>query len=425
MNILIFPGGSEIGLEINKALRYHKDINLFAANLDNNSHFSYVFKNISFLPSIKDKSFFEKLNKLIVKWKIDYIIPAYDDIIEFFALHEDKIMTNVISSPKETCIITRSKKLTYDLFKDFEFCPEVYKDNIEYPCFLKPDKGQGSQKVYLCENSKKLYGILKKYGNIEFIKCEYLPGEEYTIDCFSDREEGLIFVSGRKRIKILNGICTSSRLVESDLQIKFKEIADKISSKIKFYGAWFFQLKKDKFGNFKLLEIAARIAGTSALTRAYGINLSLLNIYEANRIKVNLLKYNYNIEINRALVNRYKIDIKYNRVYIDLDDTIIFKDTINPYVMMFLYQCKNKEIDIYLITRNINFINILENYNIPVKLFKDLIFVPSNKLKSIFIDKEGSIFIDDSFKEKKDVYINLNIPVFGLEQLDLLIDWRS
>ena len=31
---------------------------------------------------------------------------------------------------------------------------------------------------------------------------DYLPGKEYTVDCFSHRTHGLMFCSGRERVRV-------------------------------------------------------------------------------------------------------------------------------------------------------------------------------------------------------------------------------
>ena len=80
-NVLVFPGGSEIGLEIHRALKYCRNIELFSAGIDNNSHAPFVFKMHFNLPSIYQKGWKNRLNRIIGENKIDFIYPAYDDII--------------------------------------------------------------------------------------------------------------------------------------------------------------------------------------------------------------------------------------------------------------------------------------------------------------------------------------------------------
>jgi len=70
---------------------------------------------------------------------------------------------------------------------------------------------------------------------------EYLEGDEYTVDCFSDREKGLLFCGGRQRIRTKSGISMNSRPIQNKV---FKEYAEAISKRLFFNGPWFFQIKK-------------------------------------------------------------------------------------------------------------------------------------------------------------------------------------
>jgi hypothetical protein len=420
-NILVFPGGTEIGLEINKSLRHIKDIQLYSAGSDVSNPAPYFYKRHFILPTIYEKDWIKKLNELIHENNINFIFPAYDDIIVALAKNKAKINTEIISSPLETCILTRSKSETYKCFENIIPVPKIYRNNeiIEtYPVFLKPDKGQGSKDTYLVKSDKEYNLLMEKKKKL--IAIEYLPGKEFTIDCFSDREEGILFCQGRLRNRIRNGISVNSRIVENK---KFREYAEKISSHLDLYGAWFFQLKESKDFELKLMEIAPRIAGTMALNRVRGINFPLLSLYEHQRIKLEIMINNFDIIIDRALQNRYDINISYKTVYVDLDDTLILKNQVNAELIKYLYQCVNKKKRIILLTRHKEKIqNTLKKYKISDLLFDEIRYVGKNDLKSDYIKDRNSIFIDDSFSERKDVASKRNIYTFDCSMIDCLLE---
>jgi hypothetical protein len=52
-------------------------------------------------------------------------------------------------------------------------------------------------------------------------------------------------------------------------------MAEKIASRLRLFGAWFFQLKERARGEWFLTEIGARIAGGAAYQRLRGVNLPL------------------------------------------------------------------------------------------------------------------------------------------------------
>src|SRR5205807_5316693 len=115
---------------------------------------------------------------------------------------------------------------------------------------------------------------------------EHLPGPEYTIDCFSDRDAGLLFCGGRRRVRVRNGISVNSVLVDDP---RFHALALQIASRLKLWGAWFFQVREATDGELRLLEVGPRIAGTMALHRVLGVNFPLLSIYEADRVPLTIL----------------------------------------------------------------------------------------------------------------------------------------
>jgi len=421
--ILIFPGGTEVGLEINKSLCFIKNIELFSTGSDVSNPAPFFYKNHFIIPTIYEKNWINALNNIVMQFNIDYIFPAYDDIIVELKRNEDKIKSKIISSPLETCLSTRLKSKIYKKFKDFLPVPHQYEsisDIKEFPLFLKPDKGQGSQDTFLVENMEELKVIMKKKKNL--IILEYLPGKEYTVDCFSSRTKGLLFCEGRERVRIRSGISVNSKIVINE---KFLTYANIISKRLSFYGAWFFQLKEDSNGVLKLMEIAPRIAGTMALNRVRGINFPLLSIYENEGVNIDILKNLYEIEIDRAFQNRYEISLSYNTVYLDLDDTLILKNKVNLLVIKFIYQCINRNKEIILLTKHReNVLKILSKHKIDPDLFNEIILLRENDSKSDRINKKDSIFIDDSFQERKNVSEKCNIPTFDCSMLECLIDER-
>ncbi len=272
----------------------------------------YVFARHFIVPSVHEKNWLESLNQVILQQGINYLFPAHDDAVVALAENADRLMAKIVSSPERTCQIARSKSQTYRVLSDVVPVPFVYvKPEMidQYPVFIKPDKGQGSHDVHIAYERERVCQLLSR--GKEYVISEYLPGEEFTVDCFTDREHGLLFCGGRRRTRTRGGISMSSSPVDDKL---FREYANAISAKVAFQGAWFFQLKRDRKDMLKLLEIAPRIAGTMALHRVQGINFALLSIYEQERILLNILVNNIYIQIDRALVNRYSHRLKYRVV---------------------------------------------------------------------------------------------------------------
>ena len=96
-------------------------------------------------------------------------------------------------------------------------------------------------------------------------------------------------------------------------------------------------------------------------------------------------------------------------------------------MFMFLYQCLNNNKEIILITKHENKINeTLINLKISDKLFDEIIEVGSSDFKYKYMDNiKKSIFIDNSFAERKLVMEKLNIPSFDVSNIECLIDWKG
>ena len=151
LNILVFPCGSEIGLEIHSSLKHFTHFGLFGAN-SINDHGSFVFENyIGNVPFIKESNFISAIKEIVKANNIDAIFPAMDSVIVELKNNEIDIGCKVISSELETTKICLSKSRTYQALAGFVNVPLVYKSIKEisdYPVFLKPDIGYGSRGVF-------------------------------------------------------------------------------------------------------------------------------------------------------------------------------------------------------------------------------------------------------------------------------------
>ena len=130
------------------------------------------------------------------------------------------------------------------------------------------------------------------------------------------------------------------------------------------------------------------------------------------------------LELDRAFYNNFKLDIDYNSVYIDLDDCLIIDGKVNVLLMAFIYQCINNKKKIHLLTRHEGEIEqYLVNHNLH-HLFDGVVCINKGESKSDAIAHkvwgEQSIFIDDSFGERKEVKEKLHIPVMRNELIRYL-----
>ena len=425
-NVLVFPCGSQIAIDINFALRYSLRVKLFGAS-SVEDHGGYVYSNyIGGLPSIHEECFISEFNRVLRERHIDFIIPTHDTVTLFLMENQDRLESKVIASSVETARICRYKSLAYEHFKDSSFTPKVYARPEEvsvYPVFLKPDDGQGGHGTQLVHNERQLRFHLANKPNL--LICEYLPGEEITVDCFTDKSGRLRYVAPRTRERTLSGISVHSTFKTVSMEIE--EMAKTLNENLSFRGYWFFQAKKDHEGRYKLLEISSRFAGTSCMNIGLDVNLPLLTILDFAGIEVIIQPNEYTLHMDRAFVNRYRLDIQYDLVYVDLDDTIIINQMTNPFLLMFLFQCVNKMKKIILITKhNGDVSQTLHNFRISPELFSEIIRIGSEEHKYSRMRTDlPAILIDNSFAERMEVRTKLGIPAFDVGSIECLIDWRG
>lgn len=419
-NVLIFPCESNSN-ELHDALSYCFNINVFGAS-SVARHGQYIYKNYDCsLPFITDEKFIEKFNEYLEKNKIDVIVPGHDTIALFLAENAGKIHAKIVQGNAETNRVCRSKIKTHELFADCDFVPVRYRDlnDVAYPAFAKPDVGEGGHGAFIARQKESFFDIHFD----EYLVTEFLPGKEYTVDCLTDKDGNLRYISPRVRKRTMAGISVAG--TTESLSDEIKRIAETINLRLTFEGLWYFQLRADANGKLKLMEISVRCAGAMCLTRAKGINLPLLSIYVALGKDIAVFDNGRNVEMDRALIGRYNINVDYNHVYIDFDDTITLRGEVNPLAMFFLYQCKNKQKHVHLLTRHIdNIRNSLEKYAISEKLFEDIVHIQDGRPKSEYIKRADSIFIDNMFKERLEVKQKCDIPVFDADAFEFLLDWR-
>lgn len=432
-NVLIFPSATYPAMQIIDCLKYNPRFQIIAGASYPN-HSEYVCDNsIVDMPYLSSPSFLGSFIAFIKDNSIDFVIPTDESAAMYLKEHETDIPAVIVCSPFETTKLCRYKSLTYSVLNGEPYVPNTYDvtaiEHIEnYPVFIKPDSSQGSK-------GARIINSLEEFNQIDnlcdYVICEYLPGEEYTVDCFTNKNGDLLFCNPRVRTRLMNGITARGHNIT--LTPEFKKVIDSLNSRIQFRGYWFAQLKRDKFGKLKLLEICTRFAGSFAISKGKGVNLPLLALCDFAGLDTEVIQNDYVVECDKTYIDRYRLGIAYRHIYIDYDDTITFKGgtAVNPYVIAYLYQCKSKGIKISLITRHKDtFDECVEDsfrrLSLCKDLFDEILELKWDEKKSDYIsDVNASIFMDNSFKERKEVHDNCGIPVFDVLNVDSLFDWRD
>ncbi|MDK1400040.1 ATP-grasp domain-containing protein [Pseudomonas protegens] len=422
-NILVFPCGSEIALEIYHSLKYNRHFNLIGAS-SVNDHGRFVYENyIDTLPFFDSEDFYSALIKIIAEYEIDAIYPAMDAVAVKLKEIEDVLPCLVIGSSVLTTAICGSKLLTYQKLQSVVPLPE-YVVNVsqitQFPVFIKPAIGYGSRNQIIANDESEVRSFVSKNPDVELLFCEVLTGLEFTVDCFSNKKFELMYSKPRLRSRVSNGISVNTYEYDEH-RLKIYDYAKKINDVLRPRGAWFFQMKLDRHGHPRLLEVASRLGGSSSLFRMKGVNFAALTLYDYFDFEVEVLENQYRIELDRALSSRYRLEINFEKVYLDYDDCVIIDGKVNSVILAFAYECIASKKGVFLITRHAgNLDESLKTHRIS-EVFDKIIHITDGSPKSKFIEKANSIFIDDSHAERSEVYKSLEIPVFSPDMVDALI----
>jgi carbamoyl-phosphate synthase large subunit len=248
------------------------------------------------VPLVGDKKYVKKVLDICDSENVRLIVPTIDQELSIWARKKneiEKLGISVSISPLETVEICGDKIKTYEFFIKHKlpfpksYTVDTLPENPEFPLFIKPRMGRGSDDTYRVDNFK----ILKFYSDkIENpIISEYLRGKEFTTDAFFSKKGELISCVHRYRLVVRAGV--------SDRGITFKNenLTDyiyKLGKIMKFEGAVNIQGKIDE-KKIYFFEINPRFSGGIQLTRAAGANFAELLIEELNGKELKKNLYNY------------------------------------------------------------------------------------------------------------------------------------
>lgn len=425
VKVLIFPSGTEGALEIYEALKYNLHFELYGISGKKN-YTDYIYPDGQYKYAdkrfyITDPDFRKAISEFIDEMGIDYIIPTFDDVALKLMEIAPYLSSKIVCSPYETALIASDKRKMYQAFEGEDFIPKTFslEEASTFPLFIKPAVGCGSNGAHAVNNPKELKSAIPDDGN--YIISEMLPGNEITVDCFTDKNGRLLFIGPRVRERIWHGITFRGKIIPPDKEIR--HIASTLNERLEFRGAWFFQAKYSADNKLKLLEFSARQSTNGLIFDKIGVNLSALSLFDAMGLDVSVNCNEYNLSWERRTVASYHLDINYSTVYIDFDDTITTHNKINSSMIKLIYQFINQKKKLILITRHeTDLYADMKAAKISKSLFDEIIWIRDETPKADYINPKSAIFIDNYFKERNEVWQRYKIPVFDVSSAEGLID---
>lgn len=426
VHVLVYPSGAESALEVWHALKHVVNVRVYGAS-SRSDHGDLCFAHrIEGLGNVSDPEFAERLVQAVVDNRIDAIFPCHDTVAVALAALQPRLSARVVCSPLPAAEHCRSKRALLDLFApDGLMAPDVGTDPgaDRFPLFAKPDVGEGGKGTARLADRAAYDRFFAHEDRARYVVSAYLPGEEFTVDCLTDREGKLRFVGPRTRERVLAGISVRTRRVPAE---PFMAMARTINERLALRGLWFFQVKRDALGRPWLLEVSTRTASSMGLHRAYGVNLPLLALYDALGLNVRVMPQPFAAMMDRALTPKFALDIPYSTVYLDLDDTLIMHGRVNGPVIHFAYQCRAQGKRLVLITKHEHDLAAtLRTHRIDPALFDGIVHLRADERKSDHIEGPDAILIDNAWTERADALERKGIAVFDVDAIEALIDHHA
>ena len=401
--ILVFPGTSLVGLEILNSLRSLPGLIVHGAGTDVPAGREAGFAEFDYLPHIDNKNFEHELRALVYRTTIDYVYPANDIAISVLS-EIDLAGPVLVSHPPETVRVAGSKIATHITFAEDHITPRRYfsepRDTL-FPIFAKPDVSHSSIGAVTIGDKSALDKLVGSVDNFwdTYLVTELLTADEVTVDCLSTTDQGLVYAAPRTRDVARGGVS----VVTTDYHdTALDNMARLINGRLTFNGPWFFQAKRNVGGEFRLLEIGARLAGASGIRRAQGVNLAQLAILASDSMTLSVYETAFDFTSRRVNATP-EVESKelFTALYVDLDDTLILNRSVNEPVERLARYVKSLGFYVAVITRHsLDPVATLEYFGLA-GLFDDIFHITNKESKSSYISAgRNSVLIDDSFSER-------------------------
>jgi carbamoyl-phosphate synthase large subunit len=314
VRILLTGAGSPAAPGVIRSLRLSGEYEFHIVGLDCNRDAAafYMADRHYIGPRATDDSFSTEIQKLCRQAKIDIMFSLVTGELIKLSEMKDELLRNGTRIPISSVAALSAaihKGTLYETLRqqgiavpDFVVVdsPEKLKEAIHllgYPntavCF-KPTVSDGSRGFHILDaamdlgrlmfrekpntayvSETDLFQVIEGRTDLpELIVMEYLPFEEYSVDLLANEGQAVIAVP-RLRESIAGGVTTKSVIrMERDII----DYAVKVVEHLKLNGNIGIQIRRDKHGKPKIVEINPRIQGTIVHCTAAGINMPVLAV---------------------------------------------------------------------------------------------------------------------------------------------------
>lgn len=242
----------------------------------------------SLVPRGDDPHFVDAVADLCERARIDVLVPTVDSELIPVARRVDefeRLVTTVLCQTLDTLEVCLDKwtlvQRVAAVAPDAPVaCTVLVDDEFEsrswdFPFIAKPRRGSGSRGVTLVNDSDELARVPHDGS---FIVQELLPGREHSLDVLAYRSGVVAAVVPRTRLKVDSGIAVAGAVEpDPDLIAYGKRIAEAVG----LTSVANVQVKQNRDGQPRLLEVNPRFPGSMPLTVAAGVDMPVLAVADA------------------------------------------------------------------------------------------------------------------------------------------------
>jgi carbamoyl-phosphate synthase large subunit len=311
VNILMTGGGAPGAAGILHCLKQDPSFNITVADANPNAIGKYLNNDFETILFADNPNFVDEVLSLCRRKNIHIILPLVTKELIPLSKRSNEFEpagAKLLVSPASSLEIANNKSNLYEFLQwrgiaipKFQIAETIEQfkiavEDLGYPskqvCF-KPSISNGSRgfriiteqineldllfnhkpsSTYISLNDA--IRILSSGPFPELLISEYLPGEEYSVDCLANHGEPVLIVP-RVRKRMINGITVEGEFIKEETIISY---CSKIIKELQLHGNIGIQVKKSDSGQFLLLEINPRVQGTISAALGAGVNLPVLAI---------------------------------------------------------------------------------------------------------------------------------------------------
>jgi carbamoyl-phosphate synthase large subunit len=238
----------------------------------------------AFAPAVADPGYVPALAEIGAEHDVRLIVPLTDLDHNVLAERRAELDAFVLLPPAETVELTNDKWLAHLFFEQngipspASWLPEDVPEDVGFPVLVKPRRGFGSRNIFRAEDRGELDFFLR-YTTVPSIVQAVCPGEEFSIDVFSDFEGRCLNAIPRTMIESKGGESIKGMTIKDWELIEFGR---RVAEALGIWGPANIQCFRTRKGRHEVTDVNPRFGGAFPLPRAAGSRYPELAIALAN-----------------------------------------------------------------------------------------------------------------------------------------------